>query len=329
MAEAIIRKLINAGIHFGHRVSRWNPKMEPYILTKRNSIHIIDPKETLRGLLAAKKFFTQLVSEGKDVLLVGTKRQARKAIQTHAQRVGMHYVTERWLGGTLTNFDTIRSRVATLEKLEQMEADGTIASSSKKEGARLQRELRKIRRNLEGIRNMTTLPGALFVVDALREIIALREARKLKIPTVALIDTDSDPDMVDIPIPGNDDGVRAIEIIVEEICNAIELGKMSRSDKAEPAQPATTIPRIASSVSSSPQAPKDEEGFKNEPSQPAPENQSTPQPTLQMDKQPDAAVSIGAQNDQDIATENHKSRDESIDNLPDQQEDKQQDEQRE
>ncbi|MCD6377793.1 MAG: 30S ribosomal protein S2, partial [Planctomycetes bacterium] len=172
-----------------------------------------------------------------------------------------------------------------------------------------------------------TLPGALFVVDALREIIALREARKLKIPTVALIDTDSDPDMVDIPIPGNDDGVRAIEIIVEEICNAIELGKMSRSDKAEPAQPATTAPRIASS---SPQAPKDEEGFKNEPSQPAPGDQSTPQPTTsQMDKQPDAAVSIGAQNDQDIATENHKSRDESIGNLPDQQEDKQQDEQRE
>ena len=318
MAEAIIRKLINAGIHFGHRVSRWNPKMEPYILTKRNSIHIIDPKETLRGLLAAKKFFTQLVSEGKDVLLVGTKRQARKAIRAHAQRVGMHYVTERWLGGTLTNFETIRSRLATLERLEQMEADGTIASSSKKEAARLQRELRKIRRNLEGIRNMTTLPGALFVVDALREIIALREARKLKIPTVALIDTDSDPDMVDIPIPGNDDGVRAIEIIVEEICNAIELGKMSRSDKAESAQPATTAPQVASS---SPQTSGDEVGPEYESSQPA---------TSQMDKQPDAdaAMSIGAQSAQDIATENQTSTDE-VSNLPDQQEDKQQDEQRE
>ncbi len=280
MAETIVRKLIDAGIHFGHRVSRWNPKMKPYILTRRNSIHIIDPKETLRGLLAAKKFFTQVVSQGKDVLLVGTKRQARKAIETHAQRVGMHYVTERWLGGTLTNFDTIRSRLATLEKLEQMEADGTIASSSKKEGARLLREMRKIKRNLEGIRNMSSLPGAMFVIDASREIIALREARKLKIPTAALIDTDSDPDMVDIPIPGNDDAMRAIELVVKEICDAIELGKMSRSDKAgtaapdqSPRAPATTQPPVSVSGTSQDKL-TDETGTGKSDSQPLPADQA-------------------------------------------------------
>ena len=232
MATGVIRELIEAGIHFGHRASRWNPKMKPYILTKRNSIHIIDPKETLKGLLAAKKFTGQVVAEGKDLLLVGTKRQARRAIEANALRVGMHYVTGRWLGGTLTNFRTIRSRLARLEKLEQLEADGLLDQHSKKEDARLRREMRKIRRNLEGIRRMEYLPGVLFVVDAHREIIALREARKLGVPTVGLIDTDSDPDLVDIPIPGNDDAMRAIELILGELCEAVELAKVQRSDKA-------------------------------------------------------------------------------------------------
>lgn len=231
MATGVIRELIEAGIHFGHRVSRWNPKMKPYILTKRNSIHIIDPKETLKGLLAAKKFLGQVVAEGKDLLLVGTKRQARRAIEANALRVGMHYVTDRWLGGTLTNFRTIRSRLARLEKLEQLEADGLLDQHSKKEDARLRREMRKIRRNLEGIRRMEYLPGVLFVVDAHREIIALREARKLGVPTVGLIDTDSNPDLVDIPIPGNDDAMRAIELILGELCEAVELAKVQRSDK--------------------------------------------------------------------------------------------------
>ena len=232
MATSVIKDLIQAGIHFGHRVSRWNPKMEPYILTKRSSIHIVDPKQTLKGLLTAKKFFTQMVAEGKDVLLVGTKRQARKAIEDNARRVGMHFVTDRWLGGTLTNFRTIRSRLGRLEKLEQLEAEGLMEQQSKKEGTRLRREMRKIKRNLDGIRNMEALPGAMFVVDAHRETIALREARKLEIPTVALIDTDSDPDMVDIPIPGNDDAMRAIELVVQELCEAIELGVAARTDKS-------------------------------------------------------------------------------------------------
>ncbi len=263
MAESVIRNLIDAGIHFGHRISRWNPKMKPYILARRNSIHVIDPKETLKGLLAAKKFLTRLTGEGKDVLLVGTKRQARKSVESGAKRVGMHYVNERWLGGTLTNFLTIRSRLSRLEKLEQLDADGLMAQNSKKEDSRLRREMRKIKRNLDGIRNMSRLPGAVFVVDAGREVIALREARKLGIPTIALIDTDSDPDAVDIPIPGNDDAMRAIMLITKEICDAVEIGKVGRTDKAEvrlahsepPAAPAETVqPGVRAA-----QAPEDNE----------------------------------------------------------------------
>lgn len=241
LAANLIRQLIDAGIHFGHRVSRWNPKMRPYILTKRNSIHIIDPKETVKGLLAAKKFLGQVVADGKDVLLVGTKRQARKAIEENARKVEMHFVTDRWLGGTLTNFRTIRSRLGRLEKLEQLEADGLLGQHSKKEQARLRREMRKIKRNLEGIRNMEQLPGALFVVDSHRETIALREAKKLGLPSVGLIDTDSDPDLVDIPIPGNDDAMRSIELIIQELCVAMALGKAQRGKKGE--EEAESAPR--------------------------------------------------------------------------------------
>ena len=207
--------------------------MKPYILTKRNAIHIIDPKETVKGLLAAKKFVNQLAAGGKDLLLVGTKRQARKAVEDGARGCGMHFVNDRWLGGCLTNFRTIRSRLARLEMLEQLETDGLLAQRSKKERARLLRETRKIKRNLDGIRRMDRLPGAVFVVDAHREVNALREAKKLGIPTIALIDTDSDPDLVDIPIPGNDDAMRAIELIVGQLCEAATAGKAALPDKGE------------------------------------------------------------------------------------------------
>ena len=233
MASELVRQLIDSGIHFGHRVSRWNPKMAPFIFGKRNLIHIIDIRETLKGLLRAKKFLTQVVSRGEDVLFVGTKRQARHAIEKLAQRCGMHYVTERWLGGTLTNFRTIRSRLQRLEELEAIERDGKLGEYSKKMIASLTRERRKIQRNLAGIRNMTRLPGALVVIDVRREHIAVKEAKKLGIPTICLIDTDSDPDFADIPIPGNDDAMRAIEIIVEQLVQAIEEGK-----RAQPAAPA-------------------------------------------------------------------------------------------
>jgi len=236
VASALVRELINAGIHFGHRVSRWNPKMAPYIFGKRNMIHIIDIRETVKGLLRAKKFLTQLVAQGQDVLFVGTKRQAKQLVREYATKTGMHYVSERWLGGTLTNFRTIRLRLGRLEELEELEQSGAIQEYSKKMIASLLREKRKIARNLEGIRNMNRLPGALVILDPRRERIATKEAKKLGIPTVCLIDTDGDPDDADIPIPGNDDAIRAIDVILRELSEAVEQGKRARVQPEGPAE---------------------------------------------------------------------------------------------
>jgi small subunit ribosomal protein S2 len=222
---SLVKELVEAGIHFGHRSTNWNPKMKPYIYGKRNRIHVIDVRETVKGLLLARKFLTRIVSKGNDVLFVGTKRQARPAIEQHARDSGMHWVTERWLGGTLTNFRTIRERLKRLTELEQLDESGQINSYSKKMEATLRREQEKIRRNLDGIRNMTKLPGAIVIVDVKHESNAVKEARKLGIPTVSLIDTDSDPDMVDIAIPGNDDAMKAIEIVIKSLCAAINEGK--------------------------------------------------------------------------------------------------------
>jgi len=229
LASELVRNLVDAGVHFGHRVSRWNPKMSQYIFGKRNHIHIVDIRETVKGLLRAKKFIAAVVAQGHDVLFVGTKRQARETIETQSTRVGMHYVADRWLGGTLTNFRTIRSRLARLEELENLETTGSMANYSKKMGSILTRELRKIKRNLEGIRRMQKLPGALIIVDVKREYIAIREARKLGIPTICIVDTDSDPDTADIIIPGNDDAMRAIDILITQLADAVEEGKRSRS----------------------------------------------------------------------------------------------------
>jgi len=231
----LVKQLIDAGIHFGHRVGRWNPKMKPYIFGKRNLIHIINVKETLRGILAARKFLTKVVSTGKDVVFVGTKRQARKAVQEGADQVGMHWVIDRWLGGTLTNFREIRRRVTRLDELEQMEADGLMDAYSKKQGSKLRREMRKITRNLGGIRKMTSVPGAMVVVDQRREVIAIREAMKLHIPVICLIDTDSDPDLVDIPIPGNDDAMKAISLVVGTLVEATQAGLSGRALKTDKA----------------------------------------------------------------------------------------------
>ncbi|MCP4251615.1 MAG: 30S ribosomal protein S2 [bacterium] len=225
MASELVRELVNSGIHFGHRVSRWNPKMNQYIFGRRNLIHIIDIRETVKGLLRAKKFIAQVVGKGGNVLFVGTKRQARQTLIEQANRVGMPFVARRWLGGTLTNFRTIRSRLARLEELEAIEADGRLADYSKKAIAVHNRELRKIKANLEGMRIMENLPAAVLVVDVRREHLAVREAKKLGIPTVCLIDTDSDPDFADIPIPGNDDSMRSIETILTHLADAVEDGK--------------------------------------------------------------------------------------------------------
>ena len=233
MDNTLVRNLIDAGIHFGHRSSRWNPKMAPYIFGKRRLIHIIDIKETLKGLLYARKFLSQVVGDGKDVLFVGTKRQARKVVETVAADTGMHYVNDRWLGGTLTNFRTIRSRLGRMTELETLTEGEKAATFSKKQLSAYRRELRKIKRNLEGIRNMERLPGAIVLVDQRREINAVKEARKLGIPTVCLLDTDCDPDLVDIAIPGNDDAMRAIELVFAELGAAVKEGKAGRVDRGE------------------------------------------------------------------------------------------------
>ena len=233
---SLVKDLVEAGIHFGHRASHWNPKMGPYIFGKRNKIHVIDVKETVKGLLRARKFLTRTVAGGKDVLFVGTKRQAREIIQRHADACGMHYVTERWLGGTLTNFRTIRERLKRLEELERIEEAGEFESYSKKREAQLKREKQKIDTNLGGLRNMNQLPGAMVVIDVRHEHNAVREARKLGIPTVCLIDTDSDPDYADIPIPGNDDAMRAIDAVVQNLAAAINEGRHQQPEDAGAAQ---------------------------------------------------------------------------------------------
>ncbi len=226
---SLVKELIEAGIHFGQRRSNWNPKMRPYIFATRNQIHIIDIKETIKGLLLARKLVHKVVADGKDVVFCGTKRQAQAAIEKYCNDVSCPYVTERWLGGTLTNFRTIRERLKRLEELDRLIESGEIKSYSKKMESQLLREQKKIHRNLNGIRNMANLPGAMVVVDVNRERNALHEARNLGIPTICLIDTDGDPDLADIPIPGNDDSMRSIDVVVRELCAAVSEGKAKRA----------------------------------------------------------------------------------------------------
>ena len=229
MSSTLVNDLVEAGIHFGQRRSVWNPKMKPYIYGTRNRIHIIDIRETIKGLLLARKLVEKTVAGGKDVCFVGTKRQARTAIEKYAADTQMPYVTERWLGGTLTNFRTIRERLKRLVELEQLVESGEMQNYSKKMESQLMREKRKITRNLGGIRDMNKLPGVLIVVDVNREVNALREAASLGITTICLIDTDGDPDLVDVPIPGNDDSMRSIEVVIRELADAVSKGKSSRA----------------------------------------------------------------------------------------------------
>lgn len=225
VSESIVKELVEAGVHFGHRASRWNPKMAPYIYARKNLIHIIDVRETVRGLLRAKKYLTQVATGGSLVLFVGTKRQASDAIEREGLRCGMPFVSQRWLGGCLTNFRTVRSRLGRLEELEALRSGEELATYSKKMQSALNREYRKMYRNLNGIRTMNRLPECLVVVDPKKEKNSVREARKLGITTVSLIDTDCDPDEVDLPIPGNDDGIRSIELIVRHLADAVLAGR--------------------------------------------------------------------------------------------------------
>jgi small subunit ribosomal protein S2 len=233
VATVLAKQLIEAGVHFGHRASRWNPKMRPYIYGRRNLIHIIDVRETIRGLLRCKKYLRQVAAGGSLVLVVGTKRQASDTIERECTRCGMPFVSDRWLGGTLTNFRTIRSRLNRLEELEKLMAGEAFDTYSKKMQSALKREYRKMFRNLNGIRTMNRLPECVIVIDPKKEKNAVQEARKLGITTMALIDTDCDPDLIDLPIPGNDDSIRSIELIVRQLADAILEGKSSTTSEME------------------------------------------------------------------------------------------------
>ena len=233
MSTTLAQELIEAGVHYGHRASRWNPKMKPYIHGRRNLIHIIDVRETIRGLLRARKYLKQVAATSSLILFVGTKRQGADAISREAARCGMPFVNERWLGGTLTNFRTIRNRLARLEELEALLPSASFDTYSKKMQSSLRREHRKMLRNLGGIRLLSRLPECLVVFDPKKEKNAISEARKMGITTVALIDTDCDPDLVDLPIPGNDDSIRSIELVAARLADAILEGKSQVAAEAQ------------------------------------------------------------------------------------------------
>jgi small subunit ribosomal protein S2 len=229
-----LKDLLEAGVHFGHQTKRWNPKMKAYIFGERNGIYIIDLSKTAKLFRDAEQFAANLAAEGRTILFVGTKRQAQDAIAEEAQRSGMFFVNQRWLGGLLTNFSTIQRSLARLRDLEAMETDGRYESLSKKEIAQFEKEKKKLQKNLEGIRHMSRLPDALFVVDTRKEKIAVDEARKLKIPVIGVVDTNCDPDEVDYVIPGNDDALRAIRLFASRIADAVIAGRdMKQSVDAE------------------------------------------------------------------------------------------------
>ena len=228
---ATIKELLEAGVHFGHQVKRWHPKMKKYIFGEKNGIYIIDLQKTLKGLEDAYNFIKEVASTGVPILFVGTKKQSQDAIQEEAARAGGFYVNQRWLGGMLTNFSTIRKSIERLKKIETMKTDGTFELLPKKEVAALEKEREQLERNLSGIKDMPGLPGAIFIVDPKKERIAIAEARKLTVPIVAIVDTNCDPDEVNYVIPGNDDAIRAIKLITTKMADAVLEGREVLSKK--------------------------------------------------------------------------------------------------
>ena len=229
MAVVAMKQLLEAGVHFGHQTRRWDPKMAEYIFQARNGIHIIDLQKTSKKLDEAYAFIREQAEEGKTFLFVGTKKQAQECMKEAADKSGMYYVNQRWLGGMLTNFDTIRARVERLKELENMEENGTFEVLPKKEVILLKKEMEKLEKNLGGIKEMTEIPGVMFVVDPKKEHIAILEAKKLGIPVVGLIDTNCNPEDLDYPIPGNDDAIRAVKLIADTMANAIIEGRQGES----------------------------------------------------------------------------------------------------
>ena len=237
MANVIsMKQLLEAGVHFGHQTRRWNPKMAPYIFTERNGIYIIDLQKTVKKVEEAYNFIREISLEGKDILFVGTKKQAQEAIQEEAIRSNMHYVNNRWLGGMLTNFKTIKTRIARLEALETMEQDGTFDVLPKKEVIKLRAEKEKLEKYLNGMKDMPELPGAMFVVDPRKENIAIQEAHRLGIPVFGIVDTNCDPEELDYAIPGNDDAIRAVKLITGAMANAIIEARQGAEEEVEAEQ---------------------------------------------------------------------------------------------
>jgi len=233
MAVVAMKQLLEAGVHFGHQTRRWDPKMAEYIFQARNGIHIIDLQKTSKKIDEAYAFLKEQAEEGKTVLFVGTKKQAQECVKEAAEKSGMYYIDQRWLGGMLTNFDTIRTRVQRLKDLEKMQEDGTFDVLPKKEVILLKKEMEKLERNLGGIKEMEEIPGVIFLVDPKKEHIAILEAKKLGIPVIGLVDTNCNPEEVDYAIPGNDDAIRAVKLITDVMANAIIEGRQGESFEAE------------------------------------------------------------------------------------------------
>ena len=233
MAVVAMKQLLEAGVHFGHQTKRWDPKMAEYIYQARNGIHIIDLQKTSKKLDEAYSFLKEQAEEGKTILFVGTKKQAQECVKEAAEKCGMYYVNQRWLGGTLTNFETIRKRIGRLKELERMQEDGTFDVLPKKEVILLKKEMEKLEKNLGGIKDMEQLPGVMFIVDPKKERIGILEAKKLGIPVIGLIDTNCNPEDVDYAIPGNDDAIRAVSLIVDCMANAVIEGRQGESMEME------------------------------------------------------------------------------------------------
>ncbi len=254
MAIVSMKRLLEAGVHFGHQTRRWNPKMEKYIFTERNGIYIVDLQQTTKKIDEAYEFVKQVVLDGGSVLFVGTKKQAQEAIEQEAKRCGQFYVSQRWLGGMLTNYATIKKSIDLLFELEKQETDGTFDKLPKKEVIELRKRKDKLEKFLSGIKHMKKLPDVMFVVDPTKEKIAIREARKLGIPVVAIVDTNCDPDEVDLVIPGNDDAIRAVKLITGAMSNAVLEGKQGVQDEMEEPVVAEEVGEVETAVAEEPTA---------------------------------------------------------------------------
>ncbi len=253
MAVVAMKQLLEAGVHFGHQTRRWDPKMAEYIFQARNGIHIIDLQKTSKKLDEAYEFIRTQAEEGKTVLFVGTKKQAQECVKEAAEKCGMYYVDQRWLGGMLTNFNTIQKRIKRLKELEKMEEDGTFDVLPKKEVTLLKKEMEKLETNLGGIKDMEEIPGVIFLVDPKKEINAIKEAKKLNIPVVGIVDTNCNPEVLDYPIPGNDDAIRAVKLITDVMANAVIEGKQGESfeteqESVEEAEPETMEEVVAQEI---------------------------------------------------------------------------------